>query len=395
MGGADGLALPAPATTTGGMKERLSRRLARWLGLFLGSSLGASAAATPVATLAEIEAVLQQHPPVLAASETRTGIAAALDRLVTVRVHDRMTDDDRARLQPLAEFYRRQVDRGLDALERTVVREGVHVFKFYSSSIVLKSAEGVVAIDFAQGPINNGGEPEQRDTRRTGFFLTPLQRDRLARLVDVSLITHRHHDHADYSLSRRLLAQGKAVVGPAQLRKLWKDLAPRLTVPDFTRPQRIGPVEFLAFRGLQCARNGSDATGERVGIPNPALPDADSETLVYLARVGGFVYLQAGENHLAGAGDWLREAASRGFAPELQGSTGQFQGARAVDAVLRTLPPRLLLPRHEYEMTHEGGGNRMSVNFTGSGARALAARQSLVLFWGEQCHVQRLDLPRR
>jgi hypothetical protein len=163
----------------------------------VASCLCRAAELSDTMSLADVEAALQAHPPTLAASEARAKIAASLDRIVNVRVQDKMTDEDRARLQPIAEFYRRQVDRGLDALERTRVTNGVHVFKFYSSSIVFKSAEGVVAVDFAQGPINNGGEPELRDTRRTGFSLTPAQRDRLARLIDVSLITHRHHDQAD------------------------------------------------------------------------------------------------------------------------------------------------------------------------------------------------------
>jgi hypothetical protein len=345
-------------------------------------------------SLAEIEAALQAHPPSLGASDQRAKIAASLDRIVNVRVQDSMTDEERERLRPLTEFYRRQVDRGLDALERTRVTNGVHVFKFYSSSIVLKSADGVVAVDFAQGPINNGGEPEARDTRRAGFYLTPAQRDRLAQLVDVSLITHRHHDHADYSLSKRLIGQGKSVVGPAQLKTMWKDLVAKIVVPDFTKPQRIGPAEFVAFPGAQYSRNGADASGLRVGIPNAAVPDADSETIVYLVRVGGLVYLQGGENHVP-ADEWFRRSIALGFWPDLRGPTGQFQGSRSIDNVLKELGPGMLIPRHEYEMTHEAGGNRMTPLFTGNGGKALAARQSLVLFWGEHFPLTRSDLPSR
>ncbi|MDO8539325.1 MAG: hypothetical protein Q7S40_02710 [Opitutaceae bacterium] len=55
----------------------------------------------------------------------------------------------------------------------------------------------------------------------------------------------------------------------------------------------------------------------------------------------------------------------------------------------------MLLSRHEYEMTHEGGGNRMTPLFTGNGGKALAAGQSLVLFWGEHFPLTRADLPKR
>ena len=377
---------PLPRRAT----SRIYRLAAGWLFI---ASFAHAAELTDTMSLAEIEAALQAHPPSLGPSERRAKIAASLDRLVNVRVRDGMTDDERARLQPLAEFYRRQVDRGLDALERTIVREGVHVFKFYSSSMVLKSAQGVVAVDFAQGPVGNAGEPEKADKRRMGFFMTPAQRDRLAKLVDASFITHRHHDHADYSLSKRLITAGKPVVGPAQLGRLWKDFAGKITVPDFDQPQRVGPVEFVAFAGSQYGRNGADESGQRVGIPNPGVPDMDSETIVFLLKIGGIVYLQGGENHVP-AGPWLRLQATLGYTPDLQGSTGQFQGARSVDAVLKELPPRIFLHRHEYEMTHEGGGNRMAGLFTGYNGQMLAAKRSLVLFWGEHLPITRADLAR-
>ena len=45
-----------------------------------------------------------------------------------------------------------------------------------------------MAIDYCQGPINNGGEPETRDEYGSGFYCTPAQRDRLARVVMLILI---------------------------------------------------------------------------------------------------------------------------------------------------------------------------------------------------------------
>ncbi len=169
-------------------------------------------------TPAEIESAIKAHPPSTEHWAARRQIARSLDRHVRVHVRDGMTDDDRAALRPLRDLYRRRVDEGLDRLERCRVTEGVHVFKFYSSSYILRSREGTVAVDFAQGPIDNAGEPEACDRRRTGFHWTPEQRDRLSRQLDVSLITHRHHDHSDYSLSRRLLARGGSVVVPAQFK---------------------------------------------------------------------------------------------------------------------------------------------------------------------------------
>jgi L-ascorbate metabolism protein UlaG (beta-lactamase superfamily) len=338
-------------------------------------------------SLPEIERALRAYPPSPEAWDARRQIAASLDRHVRVQVKDGLTDEDRAALAPLRDFYRRRVDEGLDRLERARVTEGVRVFKFYSSSVVLKSAEGTVAVDFAQGPVNNGGEPEARDARRMGFYWTPEQRERLARLVDVSLITHRHHDHSDYSTARLLLERGKAVVAPAQLKKIWKDLADRLTVPDYGRPQKVGPVELYTMLGCQYSRNRPEGT-VRVGVPNAENPEADSETVVYLFRLGGLVFMQAGENHVP-VDDWFRKGAELGFSPDVRMSVGQFQGARSADARLKERPPCLTLPVHEYEMTHEGGGNRMSPHFRGK-----ATGRVLPLFWGEEAAITREAIAR-
>jgi len=342
-------------------------------------------------SLDEIERALAAHPPAWDQIEARAAIAVSLDRQVAVQVRDGMTDADRAPLRPLLEFYRRRVDAGLDALEQARVTNGVRVFKFYSSSLVLQSAEGTVAVDFCQGPINNGGEPEARDVRRTGFFWTPRQRDRLARLVEVSLITHRHHDHADYSLANRLVAQRKTVIGPAQLKALWKDLAANITVPAYGTAQRFGPVEIFTMLGSQYSRNAPSGTGtERVGVPAND-PAVDSESGVYLLRLGGLTFLQGAENHVP-AGEWLLQAIGRGFAPDVLLSAGQFQGQRSVDAVLRTRPEIFRIPVHEYELMHEGGGNRTAPWFRDGGRRLIEQRRSLPLFWGEHILLTRAML---
>jgi len=120
-------------------------------------------------TFAEIERALRDRPPAWEHGDVRASIAAALDQHVTVQVRDEMTDEERTQLQPLLQFYRRRVDVGLDALERTPVQGGVLIVKFYSSSVVLKSDAGTVAVDFCQGPVNNRSEPETRDSGRKTY----------------------------------------------------------------------------------------------------------------------------------------------------------------------------------------------------------------------------------
>lgn len=335
----------------------------------------------------EIGQALRDYPPAWEHGDARTAVAAALDQQITVQVRDRLTDEDRAKLRPLLEFYRRRVDVGLDALEQTPVTDGVLVVKFYSSSLVLKSAAGTVAVDFCQGPINNGGEPETRDDRRTGFFWTPEQRNRLARLVDLSLITHRHHDHADYSLSRRLAARGKPVVGPSQLKILWNDLADGVTVPQYGQEQCIGPARIYTMSGRQYSRNVLGADGQREGVRSED-PARETESIVYLLRVGDIVFMHGAENHVP-TDEWLRQGIAQGWAPNVVLSVGQFQGQRSIDAVLRQRPPVFRIPIHDYEMMHGGGGNRTTPWFTGGGRQAFDQRRAMPLFWGENFHLTR------
>jgi len=281
-------------------------------------------------SLADIAQALEAYPPRWEFGDERAKIMASLDKHITAQIKKGVfTDEDRERLKLVRDFCLKRVDIGLDKLERTKVLEGVHVFKFYSSSFVLKSSQGTVAVDFCQGPIHNGGEPEACDEHKTGFYLTPEQRARLAKLVDVSLITHRHHDHADYSLSKRLIAQGKPVVGPTQLKLLWKDLAGGITVSEYGTVQRFGPVEIFTMLGCQYAQNEPTGVGnERVGVPSRDA-SRDSETAVYLFKLGGIVFIQAAENHVPGE-EWLRRGVALGFKPNVRMSLGQFQGERAL-----------------------------------------------------------------
>lgn len=346
----------------------------------------AGARAAPVSSemsLVDIERALEAYPPRWEFGDQRAALLAALDRHVTVQIRKGWTDAERARLRPLHEFYLRRVDAGLDRLEHTPVTRGVHAFKFYSSSWVLKSAHGTVAVEFSQGPVNNGGEPETRDEYRSGFYWRPEQRDRLARLVDASLSTHRHHDHSDYSLAKRLAARGKPVIGPAQLRGLWKGLAEKVTVPDYGTVQKIGPLELFTFLGMQYSRNAPNGRGaERDGLPNTENPASDSETVCYLFRLAGIVFLTCGENHVP-ADAWLRRGIALGFKPDVRMSLGQFQGDRALSGVLATMKPLFRLPLHEYEMMHAFGGNRTGPLLAGANRAAFDRRQMMPLVWGE------------
>ncbi len=332
----------------------------------------------------QIDRAMGAYPPSFDYGDQRLMIMQSMDRLISFSVKH-VPDEDRPKLKPeleaMVKFYRRRVDRGLDALEKTRVGEGVHVFKFYSSSLILKSADGIVSLDFCQGPVNNGGEPEKSDAYQSGFYLTPRQRDRLARLVDVALITHRHHDHADYSLAHRLVAAGKPVIGPAQLKTHWPGLSDGITVPTYETVERFGPCEILTQFGYQYATSRPGPDGQRYGKHHPDGPDRSSETVRYLFRLGSITFLQSAESHTE-AHDWLQKAVDIGWNVDVLLKPGQYQGGRSVMRFLKG-EDYFQLPIHEYELMHERGGNRTASLLQNGGRGAFDRKRSMPLLWGE------------
>ncbi len=339
----------------------------------------------------QIEQAMKAFPPSFEFGDQRLNIMESLDALINFSLRS----DDYKRnynvpkdlpeyVQPLndiVKFYLKQVDLGLDALEKTKVKKGVHVFKFYSSSVVLKSANGSVAIDFAQGPAGSGNEPpfsepEESDPYECGFYMTPEQRDRLAQIIDVQIITHRHFDHADYSLAKRLLKMGKTVIAPAQLKNSWKDLSSYITVPNYGTAEKFGPVEIFTQLGYQFANN--------ICFTDPSM---DNESVLYILKLGGISFLQAAENHTE-AYDWLTKAASQGWNVNVVFSPGNGRGGSSVLNYLKDKHIQYFkIPVHEYEITHKGGGIRAAPLLKGENRKAFDQRKSMPLLWGEDFHI--------
>ncbi len=266
-------------------------------------------------SLSQIELEMKNYPPRFEFGNQRLLIMESLDKIIDFSVRD--DNRDEIKLKEIVSFYQRQVDQALSKLEKTKVNEGVHIFKFYSSSLILKSAEGTVAIDFCQGPVGNDyklesydneGEPEKSDYFKTGFYMTTKQRDRLAKLVDVYIITHPHQDHVDYSLAKRMIQEGKPVIGPEQLTYKWSDLSRDIIVPSYNEVQKFGPCEIFSQSGYQYKRGKKLDNGEFYGIPTRYLSH-DVESIRYLIKIGGIIFLHSAETQ-AEAYMWLELAKS-------------------------------------------------------------------------------------
>lgn len=339
--------------------------------------------------LEQIEQALKLYSPGFKNGEQRLNIMESLDKIIDFSVRDDKRDE--GKLKQIVSFYRRQVDQALSNLEKTKVTEGVHIFKFYSSSLILKSAEGTVAIDFCQGPVGNDykfesyaneGEPENSDFFKTDFYLTKEQRDRLANLVDVYIITHPHQDHADYSLAKRMIQSGKPVIGPEQLKYKWEDLAPVIIVPAYEMVQKFGPCEIFSQNGYQYKKAKKLENGESFGVPTRYLSH-DVESVRYLIEIGGIIFLQSAETQTE-AYDWLEKAARIGWKVDVVISAGMWQGERSVMKFLDDKHVQYFrLPVHEYEITHGNGGNRLAQLLKGENRVRFDQKRLMPLMWGE------------
>jgi len=334
-------------------------------------------------SLDEVETALSFYPADEHKNKAeRYLIFKALDSLICFSIQpDSIREDPfwQQRLSELVAFYRRCVDRGLDAMENTQVTEGVHVFKFYSSSIILKSKDLTIALDFAQGPIGNRDEPEKSDPFNSGFYMTPEQRDRLARLVDMMFVTHSHSDHSDYSLSHRLVARGKKVIGTNQLKRSWPAIADEIIVPVFDVPQTIGGVQVLAQSGYQYNTTWRDEREDIWGKPHE-INERDTESIRYLIKLEGKIFLQAGET-MDHCYDWLVNASQIGWNIDVVFSPGMGMGDRDARRYIADHRVNCIeLPIHEYELGHSRGGNRMAFYFKDTHERG---GRYIKLFWGE------------
>lgn len=113
----------------------------------------------------------------------------------------------------LGEFYRRRCRRAIAEI-RAWNRPAARLWKFYSSGVVVKDADGkVYAFD-----LNDGCTPGERRCR---FLIDTALAEEFAGLIDTAFYTHRHLDHIGLAIADALLARGKEVVAPDEAIHAW------------------------------------------------------------------------------------------------------------------------------------------------------------------------------
>jgi L-ascorbate metabolism protein UlaG (beta-lactamase superfamily) len=327
----------------------------------------------PVPTIAELEAGLASAPPATKDIRARLKAIRSIDALFKSAAVPKKPD--------IVAFYRRRVEQGIKALEDGPPKGQVRVVKFYSSSTVIRSADGCFAFDFCEGPCSPVWKrPEDTTDKFRTFHLTPTQRERIAKLVDVYFVTHRHHDHVSYDLCERMAKLGKPVIIPPEGKKWFTrgkaPFAAKLQTPPGDAVHTAGKIRWVHYYGRQYME-WIDGDHERPVKDSPKTVDNNC----YVVELSGLKFAHAGDNREEAHVEWIRKWNRKGWKPDVAFALGIGKFTKDVGRLWNGRR----IPVHEYEFRHERF-NRMTWWLGRKPLQSLKHRP--VLFWGEH-----LDIP--
>lgn len=161
------------------------------------------------AFLAEAEATLHCIPPRIPEPKERTLALYLLDAVL----HDTHSPS-RAVVQ---RFYHERMTRAIEQIEQAPPKKGARIWKLYNHGFVVRTTSVTLAFDVFRGPHAFRWDTADQGRKMVPCPDFPLSMDlteRLVRQCDVLFVSHRHYDHADESVIKFFLDQGKPVVAP-------------------------------------------------------------------------------------------------------------------------------------------------------------------------------------
>jgi hypothetical protein len=244
-------------------------------------------------------------------------------------------------------MFHRQMDQAVTEISEARITSGVRIWRLYNMGFVVKSAEATVGFDIHPGWV----------------FDSPMdqaQQKRLADELDVTFVSHWHHDHCSRPFLAQMLAAGKRIV-------LIDSLAKELTgagvfrIPgDDDLPLRIAGIDVYGHTGRQfpTARNN-----------------------VYVVRMGGLLVMHQGDNDKTSL---YGDIAAEHKIDVLLGNCWA-----KLNTCIKGVSPRLVITGHENEIKHPSAlRSGYPRTFRELNKVKLAppwgdGTQVRVLFWGE------------
>jgi len=356
----------------------------------------------PKLSYSDIDAILARQGPMEYGADADI---LDTDRARALMAIDRHIAHEGPLSDPLAAFYQGRIDKALDAIEHVPAPEqGAMVWKMYSSGFVVKTKEICFSVDVVEGPVQSELATAEQMNARTEPMLagggrrvhqvklhwTPEQRRKFAGLVDAHFVTHRHYDHASFTLVGELLAGAKTVVAPRDLKELYVNAgmpkAEDIVIPDYSGPNTIAGMQMLVFLGYQDRYRVEEVDGEQRWVWNENPPMNN----VYVFQAGGLSIMHNGDcrGYDQEFYPWLVGLMHTEWEPDVCLLIEYFRNARKT---VQNLYDPFIIPCHELELGHvridDAGEMHLHVSGYTSRLRGYAGRireaKAAVMTWGE------------
>jgi len=331
-------------------------------------------------SLAKLEKLLAATPPHTGDNTNRVALYKALD--VWARADDTKywTYKPEESNPEFCDYYLRRMNKALDEAANTRVTSGAVIWKLYSSGVLIKTPDGVFAIDVVEGPFAAASTKMPETQPGYTFYWTEQMRAKFASLVDVLFVTHGHFDHVCYSLIIQMAQAGKTVIVPEQIKKQWyetKPFADRIKVVQPDTDQAVAGFTFRTFDGVQYM--STDENGKFISTKS------DAQNNVYLIRDSrGTTFLHNGDNRGASWEDWFDKALADGWKPDIW-----FWIPHDSPQIYTQLEKKadfIYIPVHEYELAHKPDSNihYLMDYYEMMGRQRFLNNRCVLMSWGER-----------
>lgn len=184
--------------------------------------------------------VLFRHPPAWKFDRNRDHAFAEIDRFLEEYVRPGQPCDLKKRPNEVWDTVESYLIKAVTQIEKSIALgtkpQGVTVWQMYNCGVIVQMAGKTIALDLL--PI----------IRDFDWVEPPGFTRRIANIVDMLLVTHRHKDHCDTPLVRACLSSGKPVLMPKMLADTFED-DPLLIPVDGTLETELAGIKITARTG--------------------------------------------------------------------------------------------------------------------------------------------------
>ncbi len=240
-------------------------------------------------------------------------VRSSLRQLALSTLDDALHLEQAPDIGAVADFFRLRIDRALAGIEGQPPRTGARVWKLYNHGFVVRTEGHCYAFDIFQGV---GSTTMSRE-----------QMERLADVVEVLFISHRHYDHASIEFARLMLNRDKPVV----------------VNPDIWPEEQISSEKLIRIQGNN--RGHAAAIGFQVFEGH----QGDIPNNVYLVQADGVSVMHTGDQHNRDDfGIWIDGFAARQRVDILLPNCWTLD----ISNMVAEIKPTVVITGHENELGH-------------------------------------------